>query len=60
MADFRRLAETSIPLANSMAEQIKFIRDWAWDRATNAEDMTDQDLNLAQFDETEYKQDFDD
>jgi hypothetical protein len=35
-ADILVQARTLVPLSRTMHEQIKFIRDWAWDRATPA------------------------
>lgn len=32
--DIVRLSRSIVPLAQTMSEQIKFIRDWAWNRAT--------------------------
>ncbi len=34
--DVLRHCRIMVPLARTMSEQIKFIRDWAWDRATPA------------------------
>ncbi len=36
-----------VPLAQTMSEQIKFIRDWAWDRATPASKGEDLDLGVS-------------
>jgi len=35
-ADIITHCRTLVPLSQTMSEQIKFIRDWAWDRATPA------------------------
>jgi adenylate kinase family enzyme len=35
-ADIAKYIETIVPLSETMSEQIKKIRDWAWDRATPA------------------------
>ncbi len=35
-ADIVRHGQKMVPLSQTMREQIKFIRDWAWDRATPA------------------------
>jgi hypothetical protein len=35
-ADLRAVARRVVPLSRTMSEQIKTLRDWAWDRATPA------------------------
>ena len=35
-ADLRAVARHVVPLSRTMSEQIKTLRDWAWDRATPA------------------------
>ena len=35
-ADLRAVARKMVPLSRTMSEQIKALRDWAWDRATPA------------------------
>ncbi len=35
-ADLRAVARRVVPLSRTMSEQIKALRDWAWDRATPA------------------------
>ena len=35
-ADLRAVARRVVPLSRTMSEQIRALRDWAWDRATPA------------------------
>ena len=43
--DVLRHCRTMVPLSQTMSEQIKFIRDWAWDRATPASGGPDFDFH---------------
>ncbi len=43
--DIVRHGQKMVPLSQTMSEQIKFIRDWAWDRATPASAELGIELN---------------
>ena len=44
--DINRHSRDTVPLAQTMSEQIKLIRDWAWDRATPASSGKGTELTL--------------
>jgi hypothetical protein len=46
-ADLLKYCDTMVPLSRTMSEQIKAIRDWAWDRATPASSGKGMEFDLS-------------
>lgn len=47
-ADIANYVDTIVPLSQTMSEQIKKIRDWAWDRATPASKGKGRELSFSE------------